>query len=236
MYTISTYFFLLIVTVTCKGATVFDRYLQAHNAYVQQNYKEAVILLRDLPGTSFPVLYNLGCAYAKSGNNYEALKAFFKAARISSGPDSVRAYDSYVQMQKNLGIFEQKNGIVLCVERLMRYMPTLLMQCIALLLLLLMLSYVFYWRSRKLLFSLTVISLFCMFVLYQRYRENTSVVGFAKHATIIVRTGPDEQYAAVSTVPQGTQFSIVSKIDLWYRVDFNQQQGWVRAADTDLII
>ena len=236
MCTYAFIFFMFGIATQNIDATVHESYLQAHNAYAQENYKAAIVLLSTMPATSFPVLYNLGCAHVKSGNNYEALKAFFKASRIASGFEHVQAYDRYEQMQKKLGLPQVKNKYKDILLRSMGYVPTLPMQIMCFFLLLMTVFFNVYTGKKWLAYTLLVCAVVATAFTYYRYQEKTAVVAFAKLNMVAVHTGPDEQYAVVSQVPQGTEFAIVSTHDLWYCVAFNTQRGWVPVKNLDLMV
>ncbi len=226
----------LLVVSTLGASNNYESYLQAHSAYAQGDYAHALELFAKLPETSFPMLYNLGWAWYKNGDAYNALRSFFKAARLASGLERTQAYTMYEQMQKELGIYKPQNFYYAQLVRFSAYIPDLLLQLITLLLLLLLLLCVVYKRTGLPLYILFLCAIGSTMCTYMRYHDKTSIVAFAKESSTSLHAGPGVEYGIVAKASQGTLFTIVSQHDLWYCVAFDYQRGWVPAKDVDLVV
>lgn len=225
----------IFVSVASVSATGYEQYLQAHNAYADGNYQKAVDLFGGLPHKNLPVLYNLGWAYYKNGNVYEALKSFFSAARNAYGTERIRAFELYEQMQQELGIYKAENSYFKKIRQLSWYIPTVLLQLLLVLLSVILMIIVTYKRKRIFFYCVVVCMIGISLLVYGRYAEKTTLHAFAKMHEITVYTGPDNTYGTVSREPQGTLFSIVSQHDLWYCVAFDHHRGWVSVKEVDVV-
>lgn len=222
-----------ITMVIC--ASDLELYLQAHNAYAESNYLQAAELFAKVPHCSFPVYYNSALSYAKAGHVYAALQAARKAVSIASGADRVKASALYRALQQQLGLPIAEQYYQTQFNTYFNYIPTVVLQLITILLVLLLLFCV--WCRTRVLFTLllTLGMLVSMFLSYLRYMNETQSCSLVKNEKVNLYSGPNDRYAVLHAVPQGTEVTIKAREDGWYCVTSATGSGWIAAADLDNI-
>jgi hypothetical protein len=216
-------------------ASDLELYLQAHNAYVEGNYLQAAELFAKVPHHSFPVYYNSALSYAKAGQLYAALQAARKAVSVASGADRVKASALYRALQQQLGLPVVEHYYQTQCNTYFNYIPTLLLQLITILLALILLFCVWYHTRVFFTLLLTLGMLVSMFLSYLRYMNETQSCSLVKNEKVKLYSGPNDRYAVLHAVPQGTEVIIKAREDEWCCVTSATGSGWIAAADLDSI-
>lgn len=226
---------LLMMWGCAVNSTEYEQYLQAHKAYAQGDYEQSITLLSGLPQKSAAVLYNLGWSYYKQQRLYEALVCFKKAACISWGTTRIQADRIYRQLQQQLNIPDGMNPYVRTLIYWSWYIPTLLLQVLTLIVLILMLICMYYGSLRIWIIPCIVLSMLSGLV-YIRYDEETACIACTKQPSVTLYAGPSDTYAPIGNLQRGTELRIDAREDNWYRVRAGGAVGWLAATDVECVL
>lgn len=219
-------------------ATECEQYLQAHNAYSQKEYTQAITLFSQLPQNNFPVLYNLGWSYLKNNELYLALRSFKKALAFCSGACNVQTYMLCKQIQGDLGVPINASRYFDWYYRFNAYFPTLALQLIFLFFFFMagFVLYASWYSTKKFLFSVILVST-CMsgFIVYDRFCLESKVTFLIKNNNSCMHTGPDHWYTVLTKLGQGMDGYIVSSDGEWHCISCGGRIGWVNAINVDII-
>lgn len=201
-----------------------DNFELANSLFKEKKYEQAINFYNQIEDKSFSVWFNLGNAYYKLGNYFDALIAFNKSKKLAS-------FKELFDVEQNLNIVSEKlnlkfkKNIFYKFTKLFSY---LLLQLI--LILLLVLIFVFYKKFKKLAYCFLILFLAFFSIYVLKFNLDNRKVCFIKNE-ISLKVGPGEDFHSIFSLPLGQQVEFLKQENYWFLVKFDNKVGWLNKND-----
>lgn len=213
-----------------------ETFLKACARYDQGHPQEALDLYELVEPKTPSVLYNIASCYYALGNHTKALVFYRKAQKHGNAQLCKKAHEAIIKIQDSLQVAHDSHWYTkaLIVES---YVAIGLVQILFLALLILLIVCL-WWRlmaTLKIAFLsilLVMAGMFCVFDYWFSHRTYAVVL----HDDVSVYAGPDKEYHKVATLRSGQEVKVVEESQSWYKVSFQEFQGWIEQIDLDRII
>lgn len=236
-------FFILCICLLEKNFAQHTEeiFLQANNAYDQNDLKKASELYASIKNKGEAVWYNLGICYYKQERWVDALHCFLQAERQASWDSFFDIEYALAQVRTKLGHTQQEtmlSGITYSLKKIASSYSLFAWQTIFIIVWILMIvNFVLFYRKKNyfivgiLLFFALVAGALLM-IKYMLLYEKQAIVN-ASNVTVLL--GPDDQFSTIGSVSLGQEVAILMHEDGWYKVQYNAHRGWLRKDNLTIV-
>lgn len=208
-----------------------ETFLKACAQFDKGHVREALELYTSLDVQSPTLWYNIGCCYYILGQYAQALVAFRQAERTGTISLVKKTAIMVRKVQEKLELSPDTHWYrtALLAES---YIALFLVQLLFLALLLgLIVCLWFKLIGRvKLIFLglfLLIAGSFCVFDYWFSHQQYAVVLS----DSAAVYAGPDKEFHKLGTVRRGQEVKVVQEAQSWYKVSFQELQGWIEQTD-----
>ena len=187
------------------------------------------------------ILYNLGNSYYKLSNFIEAIAYWQKAKKEITSPHDLYLIDHNIDLAlEKLNIKNEisvSDKIYNTLSNFSLYFSLFYLQIIFLIIWSLIVFYCFGFIKVKknkvtLLVFLAIIILILFYLNHSFYFKKRAIV---KSDNAILYAGPGEDYHQIKTISQANKIDITENIGDWFKIHYNDINGWLKAGDLTLL-
>ena len=212
-------------------------FLQANQAYEQNNSKEAFKLYSSITQKGLAVWYNMGNCCYKLENPVDAL-VHWRRAQLQHQPELVYAAEHNIQMLAHkVGITTSKSLITRLndgLKKISMYGSLLVWQLGFLIVWMLLFSLIGFKR-RFIFFSINGLCVVMLATLLGlKYSDTHKQYGIMNTETSVY-IGPGEHFSVQSKLQKMQEVIVTKKVDTWHNVSHAGGRGWIPANKISLI-
>lgn len=231
----STFLFLLFFTLhsLVHAQNNQEVFLQANQAYEQNDFKQALQLYDSITYKGAAVWYNMGNCYYALENFVDAL-VYWRRAQQQFEPKVYHA------AEPNIGILADKTGYTQSpslIDRLKKLSVhgSLLIWQLVFLIIWVLLFILFKFKRRLLLLAANSCAVVLLAILLTvKYNDMTRHYGIINDdASLFI--GPGEHFSAQAKLPKMHEVVVGKKVAGWYNVAYADGSGWVPVDKVSLI-
>lgn len=222
-------FFIAMATMffAVSAHQVKETFLKALAEYNHGRLQESVELYESLKEKTPAVLYNSGLCYYQLGNYAKALACFRKVEKRGNHQVVKKAQKMEALTKQKLG-FSSDSYWYTTVITIKSWVSTFVFQLLFLLFCTFSV-FLFYFKKIKRLESVFfVIALTAItMVTFIDYWFSCQVYAVVLQKEVQVYAGPDKEFHKVATLQFAQEVKVVEEKQSWYKISFQNFQGWV---------
>lgn len=227
---------LIVSPFFCVANQRQETFLKACAEFDAGHVAKALELYSSLEPQTPSILYNRASCYYLLGKYEKALTCARLVQKKGTREVAYKAQILIGEIQTKLSL--KRDSAWYTVALLMQsYVSLVLVQL--LFLFLLFFFVIALWRNALgpvravfLVSTLAFVGAFCGFDYWFCRQQYAVVIGNG----VKVYAGPDAQFHVVGTVQAGQEVKVVEESQSWYKVSFQELQGWIQKTDLDKII
>jgi hypothetical protein len=222
-------------------------FLQANKLYKDGEFQKAYDLYKTIHVKSPELAFNKGnCAYQLGEYGY-ALLYWRRAERDWGLFNRSELLDNisllYAKLSKKTPF---KNGFIVFLKRATHYVTSLMrsislfyLQIIFLFLWILLFLYLRHLYKKKskwlIIILFLLVALFGTLLVF-KYSLSYAKQGIVIRKNVALLSGPGNKFQQLGTLPEAVEVVIQKRSDLFYKVTFQRQIGWVKQSDIEAIV
>lgn len=226
-------FFVLACSSVLSARNNQELFLQANQAYDQEEYVRALNMYESIERKSPAILHNMGNCQYQLKRFPDALLCWQRAKKEAPHSLFTAAQHNSDIVRKQLGAVHEQGGVAVVFNflkyqsaRLPLFVWQLLFLCIWFIGI--FLGSFFFVKRRFFLFSiLSMLTVICAIPLGVKYCMAQEKMGIVKNANTFVFIGPNDRFSAHTTLDQAREIEILHTHDGWHKIRCNNGIGWV---------
>lgn len=223
----------LFFTVSAHQAK--ETFLKALAEYNQGHIQQSVELYESLEQKTPAILYNSGLCYYRLDNYGKALTCFRKVERRGNHEvvKKAQAMQALIKQKKGFSADSYWYTTIITIKSLL---SPLFVQILFLLLSVFFVLLLYLKRLKGLKCVLLGSALVLMtIVTLTDYWFSSQVYAVVIQSEVVAYAGPDKEFHKVATLHAGQEVKVVEEKQSWYKVSFQNFQGWVEQIDLEKI-